>query len=62
MKTHKFIIRLLDENDNSFFKAVNYTAQAPCYEMAVAQALAYGQSILRENDKERSLYMRIVGG
>lgn len=62
METHKFIIRLLDEDDNSFSQAIGYTVQAPCYEMAVAQALAYGQSLLRENDDERSLYMRIVGG
>lgn len=60
MKTHKFIIRLIDEDDPSFKKNIDFNTSAPNYEMAVAQALSVGQSILRENDSERSLFMRIL--
>jgi hypothetical protein len=60
MKTYRFNIHLRDEDDCHFEETIGFETKAPCYEMAVAQALATGQSILRENDEERTLFMRIT--
>lgn len=56
-----FHIYFIDPFDETFEMEVKFSTAAPHYEAAVAQALAYGQQILRdaEEQEDRSLFMRV---
>lgn len=55
-----FTLYFLDWEDPSFKMEMNFNTRAPTYEAAVAQALSVAQQISRENDEERTLFMRVA--
>jgi hypothetical protein len=57
-----FTLYFLDWEDPDFEMEMSFNTCAPTYEAAVAQALSVAQQISRENDKERTLFLRVAVG
>ena len=58
---YAFNICFIDPHNETFAMKVKFSTGAPHYEAAVAQALAYGQQILRDTEKQngQKLFMRV---
>ena len=58
-ENYTFEILFVDVRDPGFFLKLPVTVRATTYEHAVQQALAQGQEVLRDNNGERFLFMRL---
>ena len=61
LNNYALYIQFIDLCDETFAMEVKFSTTAPHYEAAVAQALAHGQQILRDAEKQydRNLFMRV---
>ena len=58
-ENYTFNLLFVDVADPDFFLQLPVTVRASSYEHAVHQALFKGQEIVRANDEDRTLFMRL---
>ena len=56
---YTFDLLFLDAQDPGFFLKLPVTVHASSYEHAVHQALLQGHEVVRDNNEERALFMRL---
>ena len=56
---YTFHLLFVDVADPDFFLQLPVTVRASSYEHAVHQALYQGQLVVRDNNEERALFMRL---
>ena len=61
LNNYAFRIYFIDPSDETYTMSAEFSTDAPHYEAAVAQALAYGQQVLRKAEErcDQRLFMRI---
>jgi hypothetical protein len=61
VNNYAFHMYFIDFLDKTFIMEVKFSTTAPHYEAAIAQALAHGQQIMHDAEKQcaRRLFMRV---
>ena len=58
-ENYSFHLLFVDATDPDFFLQLPVTVRASSYEHAVHQALFKGQEIVRANDEDRAIFLRL---